>query len=501
MAAARAQRAPPCVLKQGYLLKLSSSLVGDWKRRFFVLDSRGVLSYYADAESARSRLLRLAGTASAPAAGAPKATVPLLTATVKRDAGEGAPQLRFTFRLVSPLRTLTLQAEGGAEQAEWVEAISGAIAELLNTHQLGGGEEEGGLSDVGSEGGLEEAGGAGPALLRPAGNDACADCGAPAPDWASLNLTALLCLRCSGAHRALGVACSKVRSTTLDVRAWEDGATLAAFAAGGNARLNAVLEALPAAAEARPPAGAPPEALAAFVHAKYVQRAWCAPEAQRRAARRLQKACNGEGSGGGAGGDALAALLAGASAQGAAQGPPGSPPPGAPPRRALLHAAAEGGRLACCELLLQWGAPHSPRDEVGDTPLLLAARAAAAGAPGAAEVARLLLRRGAVEQLEEAVAAAGAADGRLLVALQHAAMQYAAVSAAAAAGASAAPSPALERGAHRRLGSGDLSGLAGSLGRIFRPNALVDSAVSPSGGSVADVPRRTRSATPKLGSQ
>ena len=116
-------------------------------------------------------------------------------------------------------------------------------------------------------------------------------------------------------------------------------------------------------------------------------------------------------------------------------------------------------------------------------------------------MARLLLRRGAVEQLEVAVAAAGAADGRLLVALQHAAMQYAAVSAAAAAAASAAPSPALERGAHRRLGSGDLSGLAGSLGRIFRPNALVDSAVSPSGGSVADVPRRTRSATPKLGSQ
>ena len=33
-------------LKQGYLLKRSSNLRGDWKRRFFVLDSRGLLYYY-----------------------------------------------------------------------------------------------------------------------------------------------------------------------------------------------------------------------------------------------------------------------------------------------------------------------------------------------------------------------------------------------------------------------------------------------------------------------
>lgn len=33
-------------LKQGYLLKRSTNLRGDWKRRFFVLDSRGMLYYY-----------------------------------------------------------------------------------------------------------------------------------------------------------------------------------------------------------------------------------------------------------------------------------------------------------------------------------------------------------------------------------------------------------------------------------------------------------------------
>ena len=260
MAQARADGAhvAPTVLKQGYLLKLSSNLMGDWKRRFFVLDSRGVLSYFTDAESARQKLnrLRLSGPASTPAQ-QPKATVPLLTATVKRDACEGAPQLRFCFRLVSPLRTLTLQAESGSEQAEWVEAVSGAIAELLNTHSLGGvGEEEvwddeEGLSPPASSRSSLAAAAAIARLQQQPGNDVCCDCGAPSPEWASLNLTALLCLRCSGAHRSLGVGYSKVRSLMLDVRVWEDDATMAAFAAGGNERVNSVLEALPGAAEAR----------------------------------------------------------------------------------------------------------------------------------------------------------------------------------------------------------------------------------------------------------
>lgn len=42
------------------------------------------------------------------------------------------------------------------------------------------------------------------------GNDLCAECSAPDPDWASLNLAILLCIECSGVHRNLGVHISKV---------------------------------------------------------------------------------------------------------------------------------------------------------------------------------------------------------------------------------------------------------------------------------------------------
>uniref|UniRef100_UPI0037E9569B arf-GAP with dual PH domain-containing protein 2-like isoform X2 n=1 Tax=Semicossyphus pulcher TaxID=241346 RepID=UPI0037E9569B len=56
-------------------------------------------------------------------------------------------------------------------------------------------------------------------LVRQPGNNVCADCGAPEPDWASYTLGVFLCLNCSGLHRNLP-AVSRVKSIRLDF--WED---------------------------------------------------------------------------------------------------------------------------------------------------------------------------------------------------------------------------------------------------------------------------------------
>mmetsp|Transcript_11640 Transcript_11640/g.17895 ORF Transcript_11640/g.17895 Transcript_11640/m.17895 type:complete len:247 (+) Transcript_11640:55-795(+) len=49
-----------------------------------------------------------------------------------------------------------------------------------------------------------------------AGNDLCVNCSSDAPDWADISHGILICLRCAGKHRGLGVHLSVVKSLTLD---------------------------------------------------------------------------------------------------------------------------------------------------------------------------------------------------------------------------------------------------------------------------------------------
>uniref|UniRef100_A0A8C2EGQ9 Arf-GAP with GTPase, ANK repeat and PH domain-containing protein 3 n=1 Tax=Cyprinus carpio TaxID=7962 RepID=A0A8C2EGQ9_CYPCA len=71
------------------------------------------------------------------------------------------------------------------------------------------------------------------------GNSFCADCDAPNPDWASLNLGALICIECSGMHRNLGTHLSRVRSLDLDDWPVELSMVMTAI---GNAMANSVWE-------------------------------------------------------------------------------------------------------------------------------------------------------------------------------------------------------------------------------------------------------------------
>ncbi|KAK9822748.1 hypothetical protein WJX74_003816 [Apatococcus lobatus] len=104
------------VLKQGWLLKRSSNMRGAWKRRFFVLDSAGMLYYTSNKEKTKSL----------------QNTVNLLTSTVKSDAEEGGEPLRFCFRVVAPDKAYTLQADNEMDRRDWMEAIQVVIACLLN---------------------------------------------------------------------------------------------------------------------------------------------------------------------------------------------------------------------------------------------------------------------------------------------------------------------------------------------------------------------------------
>jgi hypothetical protein len=137
------------------------------------------------------------------------------------------------------------------EVREWEEAIQAEILASLTRRDA--------RPDLGRVRGL-------------AGNQACADCGARDPDWASLNLGILVCIECSGIHRNLGSHVSKVRSLSLDT--WTPAGLACLERPGGNRAANAVWEAR---ARPRPAPGASRGEKEEFIRAKYVLRAFCCP--------------------------------------------------------------------------------------------------------------------------------------------------------------------------------------------------------------------------------
>ncbi|XP_077598364.1 arf-GAP with coiled-coil, ANK repeat and PH domain-containing protein 1 isoform X2 [Stigmatopora nigra] len=205
------------VAMEGYLYKRASNAFKTWSRRWFSIQ-KNQLVYQK-----KFKVSWLTGKMGSPDLDwslAPPQEQPtvvvedLRLCTVKPNHEN---ERRFCFEVVSPSKSCLLQADSERQQHAWMAAVQSSIASAFQERRDQGSHSTSTGEPVAE--GRDPASGALEAVRAIHGNGECCDCGAPAPDWASINLGIALCIVCSGIHRSLGVHFSKVRSLTLD--SWE----------------------------------------------------------------------------------------------------------------------------------------------------------------------------------------------------------------------------------------------------------------------------------------
>ncbi|KAI1280360.1 Centaurin-gamma-1A [Halotydeus destructor] len=270
----------PIPVRQGLLYKKSQSLNKDWKKKYVTLTTDGRLTYhptlhdYMDDVHGKEIPLKhttvkipglrfrlstfsnaenelpsdLNGLRICTPNGNDKlipSTNPLAKekSSVKKRhrrhksiGGKGADNVEnadgYEFTVVSlENKQWQFEAENAGEREAWVSAIE---QQILNSLQ--GLESDKTKFNFGSA--VDKA--TIQAIKTVTGNSKCVDCDASNPNWASLNLGALICIECSGIHRNLGTHLSKVRSLELDD--WSSAQTSVMMALG-NSVINKVWEA------------------------------------------------------------------------------------------------------------------------------------------------------------------------------------------------------------------------------------------------------------------
>ncbi|XP_006874398.1 PREDICTED: arf-GAP with Rho-GAP domain, ANK repeat and PH domain-containing protein 2 [Chrysochloris asiatica] len=121
--------------------------------------------------------------------------------------------VKQSFEIITPYRSFSFTAESEKEKQEWIEAVQQSIAETLSDYEV-----------------AEK-------IWFNESNRSCADCKAPDPDWASINLCVVICKKCAGEHRSLGPKDSKVRSLKMDASIWSNE-LIELFIVIGNKRAN-----------------------------------------------------------------------------------------------------------------------------------------------------------------------------------------------------------------------------------------------------------------------
>ncbi|XP_044058847.1 arf-GAP with Rho-GAP domain, ANK repeat and PH domain-containing protein 1-like isoform X5 [Siniperca chuatsi] len=133
--------------------------------------------------------------------------------SIEMNVGNVKDTDRRSFDLTTPYRIFSFIAESEQLREQWVDAMRDAIDEALSN------------SEVAER------------IWAEPSNSLCADCGAPKPEWAAINLCVVVCKRCAGEHRGLGPSISKVRSLKMDRKVWTEE-LVQVFLLLGNERVN-----------------------------------------------------------------------------------------------------------------------------------------------------------------------------------------------------------------------------------------------------------------------